>query len=185
MYRIFHPFGIQASYLSFKEKYQKEQIWRSVEKKTGITVRVVFPAKVNNQKVEDTGCQPRRWRALLSHIKKTTTGCGTPSGRSTLWSYRKWSFIFIENQGSGRQRGILLLLPPCQTQPRVYQLFNSVSGLFLQLLPQEQMTGLELINSITYPWVLSITLNGFATHLDFSERSHNFGHKITKPLVPI
>lgn len=148
-------------------------------------MRAVSPAKVNNQKVEDTSCQPRGWRALLSHVKKTTLGCGTPSGRNNLWSYWKWSFIPVENQGSGRQWEILLLLPPCQTQQRIYQLFNSVSGLFLHLLPQAQITGLELINPITYLWVLLITLNDFVTHLDFSECSHNFGHKITKPLVLI
>lgn len=148
-------------------------------------MRPISPAKVSNQKVGDTGCQPKGWRTLLSHIKKPTVGCGTLSGRSTLWSCWKWLFILVENQGSRRQWGILLLLPPCQTKQRIYWLFNSVSGLVLQLLPQEQIAGLELMTSITYLWVLLITLNGFATHLDLSESSHNFGQKITKPLVLI
>lgn len=101
-HRILHPAGIQAGYTLSKEKYQKEQMWISVRKKTVATMRPVSPAEVNNQKLEDI-CQPRGWRALISHIKKTTVLCGTPSGRRTLWSCWKWLFIMVENQGTRRQ----------------------------------------------------------------------------------
>lgn len=91
----------------------------------------------------------------------------------------------VENRGTRRQWGILLLLPRCQNKLRSYCLFNSVSSLLLQLLPQEQIGSPSVMTFITYLWVLLITLNVFATHFDFSKRSDNFGQKITKPLVLI
>lgn len=75
--------------------------------------------------------------------------------------------------------------PFCQNKLRIHCLFNSVSSLFLQLLPQEQIGSPSGTTFITYLWVLLITLNVFETHLDFSKCSDNFGQKITKPLVLI
>lgn len=111
--------------------------------------------------------------------------CGTPSGRRTLWSCWKGLFIMVENRGTRRQWGILLLLPHCQNKLGSYCLFNSVSSLLLQLFPQEQIGSPSVMTFITYLWVFLITLNVFATHLDFSKCSDNFGQKTTKPLVLI
>lgn len=87
----------------------------------------------------------------------------------------------VENRGTRRQWGILFLLPLCQKKLRIYCLFNSVSSLLLQLLPQEQIGSPSVMTFITYLCVLLITLKVFVTHLDFSKCSDNFGQKITKP----
>lgn len=141
---------MQAGYTPSKEKYQKVQIWILVRKKTVAKMRPVSSAKVNNQNLDYIYiCPPGGWRALLSHIKKTIIRCGTPSGRRAFWSCWKWFLIMVENRGTRRQWGILLLLPRCQNKLRIHCLFNSVSSLFLQLLPQEQIGSPSVMTFIT------------------------------------